>query len=184
MSKQDEALLRIWNFNKLEGVKANTPDGRFEIVSREREVLQFIKHHNHDLYKHCLRSLTSVQKDDVTVEYSEVYELPPSHVRFNEFIGKYGPSFSDIDRINLVKLLIAKFADLHEIKVAHRDIGDHSLWISPAKEVALSNFISAYHQPAGTVGDYRKMLSVNNGIGIEEHNPRKKVLLIRRIFVH
>lgn len=175
VSKQDEALLRIWNFNKLEGVKANTSDGRFEIVSREREVLQFIKHHNHDLYKHCLRSLTSVQKDDVTVEYSEVYELPPSHVRFNEFIGKYGPNFSDIDRINLVKLLIAKFADLHEIKVAHRDIGDHSLWISPAKEVALSNFISAYHQPAGTVGDYRKFLSVNNGLGIEHQQPKDKV---------
>jgi len=162
VSKQDEALLRVWDFSKVEGLKGNTPDGRFEIVSREREVLQFIKHHNHDLYNHCLRSLTSVQKDDVTVEYSEVYEIPPGHVRFNEFIGKFGQSFSDNDRLNLVKLLIAKFADLHEIKVAHRDVGDHSLWISPAKEVALSNFISAYHQPSGTVGDYRKILSVNN----------------------
>ncbi|MCV5824302.1 hypothetical protein OFN33_27965, partial [Escherichia coli] len=50
--------------------------------------------------------------------------------------------------------------DLHEMKIAHRDVADHSLWISPSKEVALSNFISAYHQPAGTVGDYRKLLSV------------------------
>jgi len=154
--------LRIWNFNNLEGVKAKTADGRFDIISREREVLQFIKHHDHDLYKHCLRSLTSVQKDDVTTEYSEVYELPPSHARFNEFIGKYGQSFSDNDRSNLMKLLVAKFADLHQIKVAHRDLGDHSVWISPGKEVALSNFISAYHKPAGTVGDYRESLSVSS----------------------
>lgn len=162
ISKGDEALLRLWNFDNLAGAKAKTLDGRFDIVSREREVLQFIKHQDHDLYKHCLRSLTSVQKDEVTTEYSEVYEIPPNHVRFNEFIGKYALIFSDRDRATLMKLLVAKFADLHKIKVAHRDLGDHSIWISPSKEVALSNFISAYHKGTGTVGDYRALLSVND----------------------
>ncbi|WP_224552835.1 AAA domain-containing protein [Pectobacterium versatile] len=160
ISANNEALLRVWDFRNIAGTKANTPEGRAQIVSREREVLQHINHQNRDLYNHCLRSLTSFQKDEVTAEYSEVYELPPGHVRFNEFIGKYGKAFSDIDRLNVVKLLIAKFSDLHEMKIAHRDIADHSLWISPSKEVALSNFISAYHRPAGTVGDYRKLLSV------------------------
>ncbi|MEB6117230.1 AAA domain-containing protein [Enterobacter roggenkampii] len=160
ISANSEALLRVWNFRNIQGTKAYTPEGRAEIVSREREVLQHINHQNRDLYNHCLRSLTSFQKDEVTAEYSEVYELPPGHVRFNEFIGKYGKAFSDMDRLNVVKLLIAKFSDLHEMKIAHRDIADHSLWISPSKEVALSSFISAYHRPAGTVGDYRKLLSV------------------------
>lgn len=146
ISANSEALLRIWNFRNIQGTKAYTPEGRAEIVSREREVLQHINHQNRDLYNHCLRSLTSFQKDEVTAEYCEVYELPPGHVRFNEFIGKYGKAFSDMDRLNVVKLLIAKFSDLHEMKIAHRDIADHSLWISPSKEVALSNFISAYHR--------------------------------------
>ena len=160
ISKGTEALLRVWNFKKVQGNKAITPQGRAEIVSREREVLQFINHQNRDLYNHCLRSLTSFEKDEVTSQYSEVYELPPGHVRFNEFVGKYGQSFTQTDRLNLTKLLIAKFGDLHEIKIAHRDIADHSLWLSPSKEIALSNFISAYHQPIGTVGDYRSSLSV------------------------
>lgn len=164
VSKQDEALLRIWDFNKLESAKAKTPDGRYSIVSREREVLQFIKYHDHDLYKHCLRSLTSIQKDEITAEYSELYELPPGHFRFNEFIGKYCVAFSERERFALAKLLVAKFADLHEVKVAHRDLGDHSIWIAPSKEVALSSFISAYHQPIGTVGDFRAGLSVNEGL--------------------
>ncbi|CEE93897.1 Superfamily I DNA and RNA helicase and helicase subunit [Xenorhabdus nematophila str. Anatoliense] len=150
----------MWRFKNIEGNKAYTPEGRAEIVSRERVVLEYINHQNRDLYNHCLRSLTSFQKNEVTAEYSEIYELPPGHVRFNEFIGKYGKAFSDQDRLNVTKLLIAKFGDLHEMKIAHRDIADHSLWISPSKEVALSNFISAYHQPIGTVGDYRKSLSV------------------------
>lgn len=160
ISKGTEALLRVWNFKKVQGNKAITPQGRAEIVSREREVLQFINHHNRDLYNHCLRSLTSFEKDDVTSQYSEVYELPPGHMRFNEFVGKFGQSFTQGDRLNLTKLLLAKFGDLHEIKIAHRDIADHSLWLSPSKEIALSNFISAYHQPIGTVGDYRSSLSV------------------------
>jgi serine/threonine protein kinase len=160
ISKGTEALLRVWNFKKVQGNKAITPQGRAEIVSREREVLQFINHQNRDLYNHCLRSLTSFEKDEVTSQYSEVYELPPGHVRFNEFVGKYGQSFTQTDRLNLTKLLLAKFGDLHEIKIAHRDIADHSLWLSPSKEIALSNFISAYHQPIGTVGDYRSSLSV------------------------
>lgn len=160
ISKSTEALLRVWNFKKVEGNKAFTPQGRAEIVSREREVLQFINHQNRDLYNHCLRSLTSFEKDEVTSQYSEVYELPPGHVRFNEFVGKYGQSLNQTDRLNLTKLLLAKFGDLHEIKIAHRDIADHSLWLSPSKEIALSNLISAYHQPIGTVGDYRSGLSV------------------------
>ncbi|WP_444678449.1 NERD domain-containing protein [Halomonas sp. E19] len=160
ISSNSEALLRVWNFNKVEGGKAYTPDGRAEIVSRERAVLHHLNHHNRDLYNHCLRSLTSFQKDEITAEYCEVYELPPGHVRFNEFVGKYGAAFSDQDLSNIAKLLVSKFGDLHEAKVAHRDIADHSLWLSPSKEIALSNFISAYHRSTGTVGDYRKALAV------------------------
>lgn len=159
-SKGAEALLRVWNFKKIQGNKTFTPEGRAAIVSREREVLRFISLQNRDLYNHCLRSLTGFEKEQVTSQHSEVYELPPGHVRFNEFIGRYGQAFSIGDRLNLTKLLLAKFGDLHEIKVAHRDIADHSLWLSPSKEIALSNFISAYHKPIGTVGDFRESLSV------------------------
>ncbi|WP_252493964.1 hypothetical protein, partial [Escherichia coli] len=84
ISTNSEALLRVWNFRNITGTKANTPEGRAQIVSREREVLQHINHQHRDLYNHCLRSLTSFQKDEVTAEYSEVYEVPPGHVRFNE----------------------------------------------------------------------------------------------------
>lgn len=160
ISKGNEALLRVWNFNNVQGNKAVTPEGRADIVSREREVLQFIGHQNRDLYNHCLRSLTSFERNEVTTQYGEVYELPPGHMRFNEFVGKYAQTLEHNDRLNLAKLLVAKFGDLHEMKIAHRDIADHSLWLSPSKEIALSNFISAYHQPLGTVGDYRAGLSV------------------------
>lgn len=94
IAKGNEALLRVWDFNNLNGTKAFTPDGRAEIVSREREVLHFINHNNRDLYNHCLRSLTSFEREEVTSQHSEIYELPPGHVRFNEFVGKFGQALS------------------------------------------------------------------------------------------
>jgi serine/threonine protein kinase len=162
-NKNEEALIRRWDFSKLSSIASKTPDGRFNIVSRERELLQIIKLQKLDLYNHCLSSLTIPQKDKITANYNEVYELPPEHKRFNEFVAKYGVNFTGADRVALVKLLLAKLTDLHELKIAHRDLGDHSVWISPSKQVALSNFISAYHQPIGTVGPEREELSVNEG---------------------
>ena len=73
------------------------------------------------------RSLTSFQKDEVTAEYSEVYEVPAGSSGFNEFIGKYGQELFDMDRRNVVKLPLQSFSDLHEMKIAHRDVADHSL---------------------------------------------------------
>jgi len=61
ISSGSDVLLRVWNFKNVPGSKGYTPEGRVEIVSREREVLHYINHQNRDLYNHCLRSLTSVQ---------------------------------------------------------------------------------------------------------------------------
>ena len=160
-TSKDSALMRLWNFNKVSGSKAKTQDGRFEIVSREREVLSYIKNNNLDLYNHCLNSLVAIQKEQISAQYSELYELKPGHLRFNEFVGRFVGTFSELDKIKLIKLLLSKFASLHETKVAHRDLGDHSIWLSPSKDVAISSFISAYHQPHGTVGDFRDILSVS-----------------------
>ncbi|WP_257292563.1 AAA domain-containing protein [Endozoicomonas sp. ONNA1] len=160
--KEEEALLRVWDFNKIENKAAKTPEGRQHIVSRERDVLSLIKHQKPELYNYCLRALPgSSYEGNIPSEYCELYELPPSHQRLNEFIGRFSEPLSESDRFSIVKLLVAKFADLHEIKVAHRDIGSHSIWISPSRDIALSSFISAYDQRAGTVGDIRELISVS-----------------------
>ncbi|MCF7996085.1 MAG: NERD domain-containing protein [Chromatiaceae bacterium] len=159
-NKSDEALLRQWNFSKIPDPTAKTPEGRFKIVSREQDVLSFIKNHDYDLYQHCLRSLKTISPQEVTQQFHELYELPAGHSRFNEFVGRHLESMPEDGRVALVKILLDFFAKLHAIKVAHRDIADHSLWVSPSKNIAVSSFIAAYHQPIGTVGEPRAALSV------------------------
>ncbi|WP_180559256.1 AAA domain-containing protein [Arsenophonus endosymbiont of Apis mellifera] len=159
-NKKDIALLRHWKFSKIEDYQTKTPDGRYQIVSRERDILNYISCSENELYKNCLRSISNPSKDDMTQEYCELYELPAGHLRFNSFIDKYIAQYSKEQRLVPVKTLLNQFSLLHGIKVAHRDIGCHSIWLSPTNSIALSNFITAYYQPAGTMGPKRNILNV------------------------
>lgn len=160
--KNDHAIIRSWDFDNLSNHDAKTPDGRKKIVSREREVLTKIKRENRELYEHCVSSLTIPSEEKITSQYNEVVELPYGHERLNDFIVTYGENLSLDDRVNLVRVLIARFADLHQLQLAHRDIGNHSIWLSTGQRVALSNFISAFARKKETVGDIRDELSVYN----------------------
>lgn len=160
--KNDRAIIRSWDFDKLSNHDAKTPDGRIKIASREREVLTKIKRENRELYEHCVSSLTIPTKEKITSQYNEVVELPHGHERLNDFIATYGDNLSIDERVNLVRVLIARFADLHQLQLAHRDIGKHSIWLSTGQRVALSNFISAFARKKETVGDIRDELSVYN----------------------
>ncbi|NSY33237.1 DNA helicase [Pseudoalteromonas sp. JC28] len=160
--KNDHAIIRSWDFDNLCSHDAKTPDGRIRIVSREREVLTKIKRENRELYEHCVSSLTIPTKDKITSQYNEVVELPHGHERLNDFIATYGENLSIDERVNLVRVLVARFADLHQLQLAHRDIGNHSIWFSTGQRVALSNFISTFARKKETVGDIRDELSVYN----------------------
>lgn len=159
-NKADRALLRFWDFNKLNDVDTKTPEGRFKILSRERDVLVYLGQRDHELVKRCLRPIRNPSLQSVTQEFSELCELPVNHYRLNEFINRYAQNFDELGRVKLAKTLVAQFSTMHSSKVAHRDLGDHSVWFSPSSSIALSNFIAAYHQPAGTVGPRRDQLSI------------------------
>jgi|LSQX01.2.fsa_nt_gb serine/threonine protein kinase len=158
-NKDDFALLRRWDFSELDDVGSKTRDERFKIVSHEKEVLSFIRSNDGDLYNACLRSLTNIDPNNITEEFYELFELPHNYSRLNEFISSFVIKFAEEERATLVKIILNNFSSLHDIKIAHRDIGDHSLWLSPGMKMAMSSFMSAYHKPAGTVGDRRKAIS-------------------------
>ncbi|UQS13307.1 AAA domain-containing protein [Pseudomonas sp. HS6] len=159
-NKHERALLRLWDFSKLDDIDAKTPEGRFKILSREREVLVYLSNRDLDLSRRCLRPMKNPSKDSVTQEYSELCELPSEHYRLNEFINRFVEQFDQAGRVRLAKVMVSQFGTMHGFKVAHRDLGDHSIWFSPDSNIALSNFIAAYHQPAGTVGPHRDQLSI------------------------
>ncbi|MGP1571159.1 MAG: AAA domain-containing protein [Moraxella sp.] len=168
---QDQALLRRWNFTKINCPEAQTPDGRYRLVSREYDVLNHIKLQNKDLYHACLNYKSTPQKGEITAEHIDLFELFPQQKRFDQFVGGYnGENLSTERRLGLVQLLLDKFAQLHKIGIAHRDLGNHSIWLSADGKITLSGFATAYFSSEETVGDIREILEVSGDLA-KSHFP-------------
>ena len=168
---QDQALLRRWDFTKINCPEAQTPDGRYRLVSREYDVLNHIKLQNKDLYHTCLNYKSTPQKGEITAEHIDLFELFPQQKRFDQFVGGYnGENLSTERRLGLVQLLLDKFAQLHKIGIAHRDLGNHSIWLSADDKITLSGFATAYFSSEETVGDIREILEVSGDLA-KSHFP-------------
>lgn len=162
---QDVALLRRWDFTKINRPEAQTPDGRYRLVSREYDVLQHIKQNNQALYQACLNYKNRPQKGEITAEHIDLFELYPQQKRFNQFVGGHQvENLSEERRLGLVKLLLDKFAQLHKIGIAHRDLGENSIWLSSDDNITLSGFATAYFSSEQTVGDIRQVLEVSGDL--------------------
>ena len=168
---QDQALLRRWDFTKINRPEAQTSDGRYRLVSREYDVLNHIKLQNKDLYYTCLNYKSTPQKGEITAEHIDLFELFPQQKRFDQFVGGYnGENLSAERRLGLVQLLLDKFAQLHKIGIAHRDLGNHSIWLSADDKITLSGFATAYFSSEETVGDIREILEVSGDLA-KSHFP-------------
>jgi len=152
-----QALLRRWDFSVLAG-KADTTDERARIALREHKALGYVHEQNENLDTVLLQPLTSPTRDDVDVEFCELYKLPSRQARLSEFVHRYRKELGTADRLGLLKVLISHFAELHDIKVAHRDVGDHSLWLERPTRVSISGLITSYFPEDGTVGGLRDSL--------------------------
>ncbi|MFO0120987.1 MAG: hypothetical protein ACK520_00720, partial [Inhella sp.] len=57
-----------------------------------------------------------------------------------------------------------KFGELHALNVAHRDIGDHSVWVDRSSKVVMSGFPAAYYPEMKTVGAFRDKVKVEQSV--------------------
>ena len=69
-----------------------------------------------------------------------------------------------------MQLLLDKFAQLHKVGIAHRDLGNHSIWLSADDKITLSGFATAYFSSEETVGDIREILEVSGDLA-KSHFP-------------
>jgi serine/threonine protein kinase len=148
--KNYQALLRRWDLTQF-GQDAATQEERADIVLRENKVLGYIKSQNNEYKDYYLQPLSNATKEEVTADFCELYELPHKQLRLNEFINKYQDKLQKQDRIDLIKILLSHFADLHDIEVAHRDISEHCLWLERPAKITISGFISAYFREVKTI---------------------------------
>ena len=164
-----QALLRQWNFSAL-GIDLLAESDRAAIGLREQRVYQYVEDHNVELSLALLRPLTRKSPKDVTLDFAELFALPSSLTRLSEFTHNHLPKLTAEERILLVKSLLNRFAELHDLRVAHRDLGDHSIWLDRSAKVLISGFPAAYFPEMRTVGNFRDKVKVEQAILPEDSN--------------
>ncbi|WP_334109246.1 AAA domain-containing protein [Methylobacillus sp.] len=153
------ALLRQWDFTAL-GLELIGEKDRSFIGLREQRIYDYVSERNDELSPSLLRPVSRKTPNDVTLNFSELFFLPSKVTRLAEFTHSVLPKLSPEERLTLCKALLSKFADLHDLRVAHRDVGDHSIWFDRPAKVVLSGFSAAYYPEMKTVGAFREKVKV------------------------
>ena len=175
------ALLRQWDFEKL-GLKLIGETDRAFIGLREQKVFQYVADRNEELSLGLLRPIAWKGPKDVTIDYAELFSLPGRVTRMAEFVHSTLPKLETQDRLLLAKAVISRFAELHDIRVAHRDIGEHSLWLDRPSRVIMSGFPAAYYPDPDlkTVGTFRERVQVQQVRLPEDAGPNAQATPYRR----
>lgn len=165
---KSNALLRLWNLSTdTLPINQMTQDAKREIIEREPLVLSHIKCVNPELFENrvILEQKAYVSNKIIAEEYAELYDLPINQDRLSQFINK--SRLTTNERISLIKFLLSNFSDIHEVNIAHRDLGQDCIWASPTK-VSFSGFMSATLPNSKTIRERLPILK-SNRILLPEH---------------
>jgi serine/threonine protein kinase len=139
------ALLRVWNFNTLGEIdpKYLLMEHRRTLALREENAINYLMLANPKLDKEqvFLKPLSNEGRDSITDRFFELYDLPHGLFPLKECIAKFGDTLMrDSERVDVALLLINHLASLHDLEVAHRDLGPHSIWIEVPSRVSITGF--------------------------------------------
>jgi serine/threonine protein kinase len=155
-------LLRLWDFSVESEFVVEA--ARRPVAERERAVLGHIRVQDPGLYENYV--LRSVRHDsEFTLRYSEIFDRLPDLERLTRFHG----TLDDLPierRIELARLLLDRVAALHRVRVAHRDLDRHSVWVDDRRsKVVLSGFGAAHFPERKSLGEARsKLLAGGNRV--------------------
>lgn len=157
------ALLRQWDFTAL-GLDLIGERDRPFLGLREQRIFEYVAEKNEELSLSLMRPIARRTESDVTLDFTELYALPSRVTRLAEFTHAVLPKLSADERLSLVKAMLHKFGELHGLNVAHRDIGDHSIWLDRSSKVIMSGFLAAYYPEMKTVGAFRDKVKVEQSV--------------------
>lgn len=146
-------LLRLWRFDEDPDTFALEEERR-PVAERERAVLGFIRAHDPVFYDNYVMRCVAHDRE-FPLRHSEVFERHPDLARLTRFSG----TLTDLDRdrrLELARIFLDRVAALHRLRIAHRDLDRHSVWVDERRSnVVLSNFGASHYPERKTIGAKR-----------------------------
>lgn len=169
-NRNSKALLRKWDFQELAG-GGTTGLERQTIGLRELRLNEMLRIEAPELHADLLEPVGSAAADDVTTNFVEAYRLPTGIERLAEHLARQAEMPLQ-EQKSLAKSILARFAKLHTLGIAHRDITKKTLWVVEPSRIILSTFAAARVPDAGTVGVHRVELETGSIDLPEDQNVR------------
>lgn len=187
-AKGFKALLRRWDFQELGAVDSAymNKENRSALALREENAISYLRQTKPDLASKglFLAPISNEGRESVTENFYELYDLPGDLARLKESLRRYANGLKEDNRVSIARLLLSHLAELHDLEVAHRDIGEHCVWVSVPDKVSLSGFATSSFPEQKTVSQIRDTIRGGNELIPEElldaksDNFRKDVFLL------
>lgn len=156
--EKDIGLLRQWDFLKL-GTGLAFTDTWSRILTREHVIHCRARTENSRLEQFMLRPAVGLDPEDIQTDYAEAFELRHNMKRFDRYLNQYGPTWTPDQRADHVRALLAPFAELHGMGMAHRDVDCHNLWYAADNAtIVTSGYYASFIPEQTTVKDIRALL--------------------------
>lgn len=151
-SDNASGLLRRWDFTKAEA-KFQNEEGRLEIAGRERKVISWLSDRNADCDSGVLQP--RVHDTEHGVGYWEVFERRRRLQRLSDLSPEQLLALPRDTRIELLRQVVLRVKQMHELNAAHLDIGLHSVWIETPSIARLSHLMAATYPDKASLGESR-----------------------------
>jgi len=190
-TRRSKALLRKWDFQALDGGGTTTTE-RATIGLRELRLNEALREQAPDLHIDLLEPVASAVADDVTTNFVEAYRLPDRVERLEELLARRADMPIE-DRLVLAQSVLSRFAKLHALGIAHRDITKRTLWVVEPARVILSSFAAARIPETRTVGIHRVELETGSialpedseaGVPTSEHAPYVRDVFLLGVLIY
>jgi serine/threonine protein kinase len=145
-------LLRRWDFTKAE-TRFQNEEARLEIAGREQRVVNWLKDRNPDLAGGVLQPRDSDPQRGF--QYWEVFERRHRLKRLLDIPVDQLLQVARDNRIELVRQIVLRAKQLHDIGAAHLDIGLHSVWVEAPSITQLSHLMAASFPEVASLGQSR-----------------------------
>ena len=167
--KNYSALLRLWDLDELPPHR-RTNEERERLATREKTAAGFLGKTLPPQIADglSLRLRVADPTRPVPTGYFELYELARDQRRLDEYLQSRTRRLNRRVRLELMRVLLGKFVALHQVKFAHRDIGDHCVWVQEPNLVSLSGFATARFPDLETIADDRELLAASRATHPED----------------
>ncbi|MAR93435.1 MAG: hypothetical protein CMI03_03270 [Oceanospirillaceae bacterium] len=162
------AMIRRWDLTVLGLI--NREDSIWQkLVTREDHLYRMASATNSPLQQYMLRPIESPDEDNISADCVAMYEVKNNTRRLGDYIALNAHKWSPEQKFDIVRALLAPFAELHSMGAAHRDIHPQNLWYSEdSAYIQTSGFHASFLPEKGTVKDLSTLIKSSSSLTPED----------------